>query len=44
MDPQSKASLEEILMGSRESVDAVLVISHDREFLERVTSRIVRIG
>jgi ATPase subunit of ABC transporter with duplicated ATPase domains len=43
MDPRSKGSLEEILRASHELVGGVLVISHDREFLEHVTSRIVRI-
>jgi len=44
MDPNSKASLERILNSSRELVGAILVISHDHAFLERVTSRIVTIG
>jgi ABC-type Mn2+/Zn2+ transport system ATPase subunit len=44
MDPASKTSLEEILRASHELVGSILVISHDHTFLERVTSRIVRIG
>lgn len=44
MDPSSKSSLEEILRASHELVGSILVISHDHAFLERVTSRIVRIG
>jgi ATPase subunit of ABC transporter with duplicated ATPase domains len=44
MDPASKTSLEEILSASHELVGSLLVISHDHDFLERVTSRIVRIG
>jgi ATPase subunit of ABC transporter with duplicated ATPase domains len=44
MDPASKTSLEEILRASHELVGGILVISHDHAFLERVTSRIVRIG
>jgi ATPase subunit of ABC transporter with duplicated ATPase domains len=44
MDPTSKASLEAILRASHELVGSILVISHDHDFLERVTSRIVRIG
>jgi ABC-type Mn2+/Zn2+ transport system ATPase subunit len=44
MDPASKTSLEEILRASHELVGSILVISHDHAFLERVTSRIVRIG
>jgi ABC-type Mn2+/Zn2+ transport system ATPase subunit len=44
MDPASKSSLEEILRASHELVGSILVISHDHAFLERVTSRIVRIG
>jgi ABC-type Mn2+/Zn2+ transport system ATPase subunit len=44
MDPTSKTSLEEILSASHELVESILVISHDHTFLERVTSRIVRIG
>ena len=43
MDPSSKTSLEEILRSSHELVGSILVISHDHDFLERVTSRIVRI-
>ena len=44
MDPVSKTSLEEILRASHELVGSILVISHDHAFLERVTSRVVRIG
>jgi ABC-type Mn2+/Zn2+ transport system ATPase subunit len=44
MDPASKTSLEAILRASHELVESILVISHDHAFLERVTSRIVRIG
>jgi ABC-type Mn2+/Zn2+ transport system ATPase subunit len=44
MDPSSKTSLEEILGASHEMVGSILVISHDHAFLQRVTSRIVRIG
>ena len=44
MDPASKASLEAILRASHELVGSILVISHDHAFLERATSRIVRIG
>jgi zinc transport system ATP-binding protein len=44
MDPSSKASLEDVLRTSHELVGSILVISHDHAFLERVTSRIVRIG
>lgn len=44
MDPDSKASLEALLRTSSELVGGVLVISHDHEFLGRVTSRIVSIG
>jgi ATPase subunit of ABC transporter with duplicated ATPase domains len=44
MDPASKTSLEEILRASHDLVGSILVISHDHHFLERVTSRIVRIG
>ena len=43
MDPHSKESLEEILRASHELVGGVLVISHDHEFLDHVTSRTVRI-
>ena len=44
MDPASKTSLEEILRASHQLVGSILVISHDHDFLERVTSRIVRLG
>jgi ATPase subunit of ABC transporter with duplicated ATPase domains len=44
MDPRSKASLEMILNASRQTVGAILVISHDHDLLSRVTSQIVRIG
>jgi ABC-type Mn2+/Zn2+ transport system ATPase subunit len=44
MDPASKMSLEEVLRASHELVGSILVISHDHAFLERVTSRIVRLG
>jgi zinc transport system ATP-binding protein len=44
MDLSSKASLEDVLRTSHELVGSILVISHDYAFLERVTSRIVRIG
>jgi zinc transport system ATP-binding protein len=44
MDPASKTSLEEILRASHELVGSILVISHDHDFLEGVTSRIVRLG
>lgn len=44
MDPVSKTSLEEILRASHELVGSILVISHDHAFLERVTSRVVKIG
>jgi zinc transport system ATP-binding protein len=44
MDPAAKVSLEDVLRTSRELVGSILVISHDRGFLDRVTSRIVRIG
>jgi ABC-type Mn2+/Zn2+ transport system ATPase subunit len=44
MDPTAKTSLEAILRASHELIGSILVISHDHAFLERVTSRIVRIG
>ncbi len=43
MDPNSKGALTEILRASHELVGAVLVISHDDVFLQKVASRIVRI-
>ena len=43
MDVDSKSSLETILAGSHEFVQAVLIISHDHDLLQRVTSRIVTI-
>jgi zinc transport system ATP-binding protein len=44
MDPSSKASLEVLLRGSHELVGSILVISHDDGLLDRVASRVVRIG
>jgi zinc transport system ATP-binding protein len=44
MDPASRASLAAILHDSHDLVGAMLVISHDRELLESVASRVVRIG
>ena len=44
MDPASRASLAAILQDSQDLVGGMLVISHDRELLESVASRVVRIG
>lgn len=43
MDSHAKGSLEDVVRASHEFVGGVLVISHDHEFLEHVTSRIVSI-
>jgi ATPase subunit of ABC transporter with duplicated ATPase domains len=43
MDARAEASLVEVLLASRERGRAVLVISHEHDFLERICTRLVEV-
>jgi ATPase subunit of ABC transporter with duplicated ATPase domains len=43
MDPRATTALEELVVSSRESGRGVLVVSHEHDFLERVSTRLVEI-
>ena len=43
MDPKAVSQLTELLLESREKGRGVLVVSHEHEFLEQVSSRLVEI-
>lgn len=44
MDDRATQSLCQVLACSREEGRAVLVVSHEREFLDRVSTRVVEVG
>jgi zinc transport system ATP-binding protein len=43
MDPRAMAALEEVVLDSREAGRGMLVVSHKRDFLERVSTRLVEV-
>jgi ATPase subunit of ABC transporter with duplicated ATPase domains len=44
MDPSVEASLADLLLVSRAEGRALLVISHEHDFLEKVCTRLVEVG
>lgn len=44
MDPSVEASLADLLLASRAEGRALLVISHEHDFLEKVCTRLVEVG
>jgi len=44
MDPRATAALEEVVLASREKGRGMLVVSHEHDFLERVSTRLVEVA
>jgi len=44
MDPRAMAALEEVVLTSREAGRGMLVVSHEHDFLERVSTRLVEVA
>jgi ATPase subunit of ABC transporter with duplicated ATPase domains len=44
MDPRAMAALEEVVLASREGGRGMLVVSHEHDFLERVSTRLVEVA
>lgn len=44
MDPRATAALEEVVLASREGGRGMLVVSHEHDFLERVSTRLVEVA
>jgi len=43
MDPRATTALEDVLLSSRQEGRGVLVVSHERDFLERISTRLVEV-
>jgi zinc transport system ATP-binding protein len=44
MDPRATAALEEVVRASRREGRGMLIVSHEHEFLERVSTRLVEVA